>query len=271
MADPAYHADKPVETEDVPSSSSSPQRHPSLLDTHFPLNLTHLDGVRCLACFAVVFYHVHFVHGAFFFLSTESCFRDLRHWPILGNLFFEVSWHMTTFWMISGFLCERQLHRRGCCNIHDRQGTIAESCWLVVSHMTNRLLRLYPVYILYAVLNYLAHKERSELQGPDMGYGKLPMRHFGPLGGRNLYHGIWQSWFAVRGARMDFAKRHSRSLGHCRVVCLDSPKHVLVQWNTAGTGTAKETIAMQTTLFVDVLCSERLSDARDASLCGTAA
>ena len=34
--------------------------------------------------------------------------------------------------------------------------------------MINRLLRLYPVYILYAVLNYLAHKERSELQGPDM-------------------------------------------------------------------------------------------------------
>ena len=267
MADPAYHADKPVETEDVPSSSSSsPQRHPSLLHTHFPLNLTHLDGVWCLACFAVVFYHVHFVHGALFFLSTERCFRDLRHWPILGNLFFEVSWHMTTFWMISG------------------SQTIAPPRLLQYSRPPRNYCRVVlasciaydqPTFETVSGIYSLCRVELSGTQGairtPRAGYGKLPLRHFGPLGGRNLYHGIWQSWFAVRGARMDFAKRHSRSLGHCRVVCLDSPKHVLVQWNTAGTGTAKETIAMQTTLFVDVLCSERLSDARDASLCGTAA
>ena len=153
---------------------------PPSLDVDFPLNLTCLDGFRCLACMAVVFYHVHFVHGVLFFLSTESCLRYLRHLPILGNLFFEVSWHMTAFWLISGFLCERQLHRRmarrssqqtqhnhGHPHRINPVGT-KESFLLIASHMVNRLMRLYPVYFLMNMLTYLSHKDRPELRGPDM-------------------------------------------------------------------------------------------------------
>lgn len=67
--------------------------------------------MRCLACFAVLLYHEHFFHGSTFSLSNEPSYAAMRQTPVLGNFFLEISWHMTLLWLISGFLCERQLHQ----------------------------------------------------------------------------------------------------------------------------------------------------------------
>jgi len=159
------------------SSSSAPSALP-LLDTNFPLNLACLDGIRCLACFAVVFYHVHWVHGSFFFPSTFPCFAAMRNTSIrvIGDWFMEVSWHMTTFWLLSGFLCERQLHRMVATRsaaLEEKQGSSSSSSsssqWrLLVAHFVNRLLRLYPLYFLMNMLSFHQTMSRPELAGPDM-------------------------------------------------------------------------------------------------------
>jgi peptidoglycan/LPS O-acetylase OafA/YrhL len=58
------------------------------------MNFAALDGVRCLSCLAVILFHVHFVDGGFFFPSTQSCMQEIRHIPVAGRLFFDVSFHM---------------------------------------------------------------------------------------------------------------------------------------------------------------------------------
>jgi peptidoglycan/LPS O-acetylase OafA/YrhL len=148
----------------------------SSLNPNFSLNLSCLDGMRCLACLAVVFYHVHFFHGALFFLSTEPCFAAMRQTPIVGNLFFEISWHMTLFWLISGFLCERQLHQMLLGHQSQRKltqgSTKDKSVGLTWRHYLrffgNRVLRLYPLYVLLPMMIYKRDSGRPELQTPDM-------------------------------------------------------------------------------------------------------
>jgi len=157
----------------------SPKQHASLtLDIDFSLNLFCLDGFRCLVCFAVVLFHVHFVHGSFFYLSTEPCFAAIRQLPF-GNLLFDYSFQMSAFWIISGFLCERQLHRTV---VHwQNQGVPKGSLYLLVQHMVSRLLRLYPVYFLMILAVFLDHAQRQELfQGPEW----APFR----CDAKNLWH-----------------------------------------------------------------------------------
>jgi peptidoglycan/LPS O-acetylase OafA/YrhL len=134
------------------------------------MNFAALDGVRCLGCLAVILFHVHFMEGGFFFPSTHSCMQEIRHIPVAGRLLFDVSFHMyvrmtlmrlgleifshfqsfdtirTIFWLISGFLCEHQLSKL---KESDRNGVAQYGRFLL-----NRLLRLYPLYALLAIIVY---------------------------------------------------------------------------------------------------------------------
>jgi peptidoglycan/LPS O-acetylase OafA/YrhL len=150
------------------------------LNPNFALNLSCLDGIRCLACFAVVFYHVYFLHGGGFFLSTAPCFAAMRHIPVVGSMLMEISWHMTLFWLISGFLCERQLHvmmlRHKRQQVPKDDSSTAlngnKTAYLTWRHygrfFINRLLRLYPLYAVLTIMLHKRHSGRPELQSPDM-------------------------------------------------------------------------------------------------------
>ena len=82
---------------------------------------------------------------AAFFPSTEWCMQMIHNTPIAGVLVFCVSVHMTTFWIISGFLCEYQLTK-----LQERQkGPIQYGSFLL-----NRLLRLYPLYFIMSLAVY---------------------------------------------------------------------------------------------------------------------
>jgi peptidoglycan/LPS O-acetylase OafA/YrhL len=144
----------------------------SPLHPNFALNLSCLDGMRCLASFAVVLYHVHFMHGGGFFLSSEPCYASMRQTPIVGFLVLEISWHMTLFWLISGFLCERQLHQMMYRHQNSQTTALDTKTGLTLRHFvrffTNRLLRLYPLYLLLSIIIFTHHSSRPELKAPGM-------------------------------------------------------------------------------------------------------
>lgn len=127
------------------------------------MNLATLDGLRCLATFAVILYHTFWSFGVLFIPSTYSCMQSFRNIPLLGPTLFNVSFQMTLFWVISGFLCELQLNRmRHGSQNDDTTKTRAKSSfrqdpcqlgWLDYGRfLLNRFLRLYPLFFLSLVI-----------------------------------------------------------------------------------------------------------------------
>ena len=96
-----------------------------------------LDNKLEIAC---VLTHVR--RTGVFFPSTEWCMQNIHNIPIAGVLLFNVSAHMTFFWIISGFLCEYQLTKLQ----ESSNGSIRYGRFLL-----NRLLRLYPLYLVVAL------------------------------------------------------------------------------------------------------------------------
>lgn len=119
------------------------------------LDLSVLDGLRCLSCLSVVFLHVHYFYGGVFFPSSSWCMQRLYFLPVVGKLFFSVSFHMTIFWLISGFLCQYQLVQL------EKRGIIG------IRHygrfLLNRLLRLYPLYASFGLLSFFGGKSQTHL------------------------------------------------------------------------------------------------------------
>jgi peptidoglycan/LPS O-acetylase OafA/YrhL len=122
-----------------------------------PSNLSALDGIRCLVSLLVVLVHVQFFIGGFFFPSTSWCMKDIQSTPIAGMLLFKSSLHMSVFWIISGFLCEFSLEK-----LRDRLGGHVDAMHYV-RFIVNRLLRLYPLYMVAVLIRFSASMLRPEL------------------------------------------------------------------------------------------------------------
>lgn len=138
-------------------NNDSPARAPSNTNiTRLPavrLNMSSIDGLRCLGTLSVILYHVCYVHGDFFYLSSSPYWQSFRSLPFIGPAFFNVSFHMTLFWAISGFLCEHQLNRMR--DQAQQQGSALGwrdyACFVL-----NRFLRLYTLYFAHLLIKLAA-------------------------------------------------------------------------------------------------------------------
>lgn len=119
------------------------------------LNLPALNGVRCLACLSIIALHVNYVFGSMFLLSTDERLVKLREVPIIGPGILNLSLHMTIFWIISGFLCEYQLQK-----LQASSGQLRWKDYCVF--LLNRLLRLYPLYLLVSLLIFASASRTRE-------------------------------------------------------------------------------------------------------------
>ena len=105
------------------------------------INLACVDGVRCLCCLWIIFMHSHAFSSVFPWQSPGMI--HIREFPILG--FFATSTlAVDVFWLLSGFLCEYQLYEKV-----DK----TKSFWYIWFFI-NRLLRLYPLYLVNILLVY---------------------------------------------------------------------------------------------------------------------
>ena len=125
------------------------------------LNMSVLDGVRCLTCLSVMLLHVHYVFGGIFFPSTHWRMLEIHKVPVVGSLIFSVSSQLTTFWIMSGFLCEHQLTQR--------QSRLGKNLGVLdyASFFLNRLLRLYPLYLVIVLLTFHSAQTQDDVSPDD--------------------------------------------------------------------------------------------------------
>ncbi|CAB9525965.1 expressed unknown protein [Seminavis robusta] len=128
------------------------------------LNLSCLDGLRCIASLSIILLHVHHFLGALFFPHDEPCMQALINIPLIGKLFFNNSFQMPLFWILSGFLCEYQLDR-----LVDKKQTQQMTRRDYGRFLLNRWLRLYPIYFTFNVINYIGAINNTR----DKGGGKI--------------------------------------------------------------------------------------------------
>eukprot|EP01084_Bolivina_argentea_P279549 477932_1 len=115
------------------------------------INLSLLDGIRCLACIWTLILHTYLFTGGSAFPAESECLSYIRDTPILGFVV-HATMSVDIFWIISGFLCQYQLEKYFTyTNINnDRHIYKKYICFFV-----NRLLRLYPLYLLSIYMTYL--------------------------------------------------------------------------------------------------------------------
>lgn len=173
-------------------------------------NLHVLNGIRCLSSLLVIMFHVHYVYGGSILVRTLSCYQSVFQFiPYITMYVFRITWQMTLFWILSGFLCEYQLHQlyiKYSNNNKEQQrqpqpnagiemktveknvdGKSDETIGLIDNHTTenkndskdrsntndhivkipysqylsffmNRLLRLYPLYVMLPIVTYFHHQ-----------------------------------------------------------------------------------------------------------------
>jgi len=72
--------------------------------------------------------------------------REIFQTPVIGWLLFDSTFHMSTFWIMSGYLCELQLSElRG-------KGPVLKDYMLF---LMNRIIRLYPLYFISCMILYV--------------------------------------------------------------------------------------------------------------------
>eukprot|EP01084_Bolivina_argentea_P279577 477976_1 len=101
--------------------------------------ITCLNGIRCFCCLWIAFMHTHAFSAVFPWSSPSMTY--IREFPILGFLSISTL-AVDVFWLLSGFLCEYQLNYKV-----DK----TKSFWFIWFFI-NRLLRLYPLYLLYMAM-----------------------------------------------------------------------------------------------------------------------
>jgi hypothetical protein len=131
------------------------------------LNLSTLHGLRCLTCFSLVPFHIHLLHGIWYYISESSCYHAVYQ-SLFGFLFLRASYQMSLFWMISGFLCEYQLHQMYIKRVisnkdknQEQQGELSLDSGVMITtreyllFFCNRIMRLYPLYALVAMISFV--------------------------------------------------------------------------------------------------------------------
>jgi peptidoglycan/LPS O-acetylase OafA/YrhL len=133
-------------------------------------NLDSLNGVRCIVCFIIVQSHVFHVKGMSF-LRESPCFTHVINTPYIGKYLFRFSFQMSLFWMMSGFFCELGLHKlyqRKCIpkSTHIRSTRLSWHDY--TEFIVNRLIRIYPLYLLYIIITFLSEQVLRHTEGPDI-------------------------------------------------------------------------------------------------------
>lgn len=127
------------------------------------LHLNVLNGVRSLTSIGIIWIHVHFIFGTLFFHSAVPCYAAMHNFPLM-RAFEKPSFHLNTFWLISGFLCEFQLEamiqRRS--KSAERHCLSQPSLWEFTKFFLNRILRIMPVYTLVVFLIFHGQSERKD-------------------------------------------------------------------------------------------------------------
>ena len=120
-----------------------------------------LNGIRVLTSLAVIWIHAVFVYGTLFYHSTNPSFAAVDRTPFIGD-FSDPSYHLNTFWIMSGFLCEYQLSVLSNYYVQRKQKVpYGEYC----KFLLNRIARLMPLYVLLVLILYYVHTyERNDLK-----------------------------------------------------------------------------------------------------------
>eukprot|EP01083_Nonionella_stella_P046828 125416_1 len=107
------------------------------------VNISALHGIRCLCCLWVMLRHGYELSAVF---PLSSPVWDYMHQvPIIG-WFVQSNVAVDVFWIMSGFLCEYQLHTQ--VDTHKPLYYI----WFMI----NRILRLWPLYLPNVFVNFLS-------------------------------------------------------------------------------------------------------------------
>ena len=116
-------------------------------------SLKILDGLRVLSCCLIVFVHMHLLVGAFHYPSSSV--KHVVETPILrhfiGGSIVSVG-AVNLFWMLSGFLCVHQLNKL---IMKDTSNGSQMSKYWYIWFFVNRILRLYPVFVLIMIATYV--------------------------------------------------------------------------------------------------------------------
>jgi peptidoglycan/LPS O-acetylase OafA/YrhL len=141
------------------------QCHPQLM------NLEVLDGVRSLTTIGILFVHVQFFFGWLFYHSAIPCYAAVgRSWPLFRSLE-KPSFHLNTFWIISGFLCELQLTQLLLSRQHQQhpssrppqqQQEARRLLFDLIKFFVNRIARILPLYALIVFLSYQDQHKRFD-------------------------------------------------------------------------------------------------------------
>ena len=106
-------------------------------------NVSVIHGIRFLSCLWIIFMHSYAISGVFPY--DHPTMKYIREMPVLG--FFAWSFHaVDVFWILSGFLCEYQIEFK-----IDKNKSLWP-LWFII----NRLLRLYPLYLLHMTIVLLS-------------------------------------------------------------------------------------------------------------------
>jgi peptidoglycan/LPS O-acetylase OafA/YrhL len=171
----------PKRKQDDSSSSLMIQSNSSVVTFEKYWNLDAMNGIRCLASFSIVLLHVFHIRGALF-LRESSCFTQVNNTPFGGKYLFRLSFQMSLFWVMSGFLCEYGLHKlylRKLETTTDSSDT-AKKCltWFQFTEFViNRVVRIYPLYLLYVLMIFissqLSHGDDDEFSSEDCTLSRL--------------------------------------------------------------------------------------------------